>query len=282
MAATSTLLTIVVMALAPSGDAWRRAPVWRSMQSASDRGLGLPDTVLTELWRTEIPPENFAAVLSVFGSLPEEGQYDLALRLADAVAVYRLRETVEKQKFPQAHQHRKQLEGIGKAARRLLKLLGVDKAESVSGSVHIGSNLHPTATAYVLTGLYRVGTQRRPGKLASANERLATLPMLLSDLVEATEQSARETSTQRGRGGDRRAGQITAEVELMQSLIASYAALRSSFPDSGPEPAFDLPLKSFVRSGLRLVDPCLAKPSRLTDEAIRGAFNRMHKPKTES
>src|SRR5262249_54981745 len=55
---------------------------------------------------------------------------------------------------------------------------------------------------------------------------LLMLLMLLSDLVEAAEQSARETSTRHGRGGERRAGQITAEVELMQSLIASWRRSR--------------------------------------------------------
>src|SRR5262249_34725855 len=75
------------------------------------------------------------------------------------------------------------------------------------------------------------------------------------------------------RGGKRRAGP-TAEVELMQSLMESYAALRNSFPSSGPQPAFDRALKQFVRSCLRLVDPRLAEPSQITDAAIRGAFTR--------
>lgn len=51
------------------------------MQSSSDRGLDLTDSVLTELYRAQIPPENFAAVLSAFGQLTEEAQYDLATRL---------------------------------------------------------------------------------------------------------------------------------------------------------------------------------------------------------
>jgi hypothetical protein len=79
----------------------------RSMQSSSDRGLGLPDSVLTELWRAEISPETFAAALSAFGRLPEEAQYDFAVRLAKPVAIYRLRKTIEKQKFPPAHKMRR-------------------------------------------------------------------------------------------------------------------------------------------------------------------------------
>ena len=95
------------------------------------------------------------------------------------------------------------------------------------------------------------------------------------------EQCALKTGTQyrRGQGGERRTGQITAEVELVQGLIGSYAELRNRFPNSGPQSAFDQPLRKFVRSALRLVasasrfvDPNL--PTRITDAAIRGAFNR--------
>ena len=67
----------------------------------------------------------------------------------------------------------------------------------------------------------------------------------------------------------------------MQALMESYAALRSSFPNSGPQPAFDERLRKFVRSGLmlvvsasRFVDSHLPKPTRITDAAIRGALNR--------
>src|SRR5262249_45716421 len=148
---------------------------------------------LTELWRAQIPPENFAAVLSAFGRLPEEAQYDFTVLLANAVAIYRLRSTVEKQKLPPAHRRRKQLKDISTSARRILKLLGVEKAESIASGVRIGSNLHPTAITDVLTGLYRIGVQRRPETSnISAPERLATALVLLSDLVEAAEQSSRE------------------------------------------------------------------------------------------
>src|SRR5262249_16345960 len=234
-----------------SGDAWQRAPTSCSMQSSSGRELGLPDSVLTELWRAQILPENFAAVLSAFGSLPQKAQYDLAVRLANAVAIYRLRKTVEKQKFPQPHQQRKHLEGIGTAARRLLKLLGVDKAESIAGDP-IGSNLHPVATACVLTGLYRVGVQRRPQKSTTgAAERLATLLLLLSDLVEAAEQSAGNISTRSGR-----AGELTAKGELLQAIIQVYIEFRGRFPSSGAAPAFDGSLRKFVRSVLELAVSC--------------------------
>src|SRR5260370_15611474 len=134
--------------MALSGGALRRAPL---MEASSDRGFGLSDSVLTELWRAQIPPENFAALLSAFGQLLGEAQYDFVVRLLSAVATYRLRKTVERQEFPTPHEQRKQLRDISTSARRVLRLLGVTKAESIAGSVHIGSNLHPTATTYVLT-----------------------------------------------------------------------------------------------------------------------------------
>jgi hypothetical protein len=270
------------------------------MQSSSDRGLGLPDSVLTELWHAQISPEKFAAVLSAFGRLPKDAQYDLAVSLVKAVAIYRLRKVVQKQKFPRAHERRKQLKDTSTTARRLLKLLGVERAETIASGVHIASNLHPTTTTAVLIGLYKVGAQRRPEKSAiGAHERLATLLVLLSDLAEAAEQSAREISTRPGRGGDRRAGDLTAEGKLREAIIKLYIDFRERFPSSGPEPASDEPLRKFVRSGLELAVSCSHSidqdgkkiepwdmaavdrnlPKRTTDAAIRGAFHRVHKSK---
>jgi hypothetical protein len=243
----------------------------------SGDALHLPERVLIELWRGQIPPETFGAMLGAFGRLPEEGQYELALRIMNASGIYRLRKSVEKQPFARKHTQQKHLNRINSSARRLLALLGVNVTKSVAGGVRRGLNLHPTATTSLLIELYRVAVERRPATATvSADERLATLILLLSDLVEAAERCALETGTQYrpGRGGQRRAGQVTAEVQLIKTIIESYALLRNKFPSSGPRRASHRTLMQFVRSALRLVDPCLAEPSRITDEAIRGAFNR--------
>jgi hypothetical protein len=268
------------------------------MQSSRDGGLVLTDVVQTVLQPAQIPPEKFAGVLSVFGRLPEDAQYNLAVRLVNAVETYRLRKRARKQKIPQAHQRRKQLEDISTSGRRILKLLGVDNAETIASGVGLGSNLHPTTNTEVLIGLYKVGAQRRPEKSAiGARERLATLLMLLSDLVEAAERSAREVSTRPGLGGDRRTGELTPEGELIQAIIKLYIDFRNRFPSSGPKVAFDKRLRAFVRSGLDLAVRCvrlagpdgkkyepwymaaidcdLPKPTRTTDDAIRGAFRRV-------
>jgi len=250
-------------------------------------------------------------MLDAFGELPEEGQYDLAVRIIKASTIYELRKLVEPQ-FLLPHKHQSRLKRISTSAKRLLALLGINDAKSVARGVYprveiridkattpptvttVPAELpqvtiHPTATL-LLTWLYRVAVDRRPATAnVSADERLTSLILLLSDLLEAAERCALEISTQYrpGRGGDRRARQITAEVELVQGVIKSYAELRNRFPSSGPPPAFDKRLRKFVRSVLelvasasRFVDSDLPKPSRITDAAIGGAFNRcLHKPK---
>jgi len=149
--------------------------------------------------------------------------------------------------------------------------------------------------------LYRVAVERRPETAtATADERLTNLIILLSDLVAAAERSAREVSTRPGLGGDRRTGELTPEGELIQAIIKLYIDFRNRFPSSGPKAAVDKRLRTFVRSGLELAVSCvrlvgpdgkkyepwymaaidcdLPKPTRTTDDAIRGAFRRVHKP----
>jgi len=264
----------------------------------------LPISVVTELRRTQVPPEQFAAVLSAFGRLSERGQCALAVRIISVSKVYELRKLAEKQRLPlPQHQQRERCNSVSASAKRLLALLGVSEAKSVAKGVPPGTKLHPTATTNLMIELYRVAGERRPTDTGSAYERLTTLILLLSDLAEAAERCALDAGAKNRpgercaldagtqyrpvRGGDRRSGQITAEVELLQGVIKSYAELRNRFPSSGPRPAFDKRLRQFVRSVLelvaaasRFVDSNLPKPSRITDAAIRGAFNRyLHKSK---
>ena len=239
-------------------------------------------SVVTQLWRAQIPPENFAAVLSAFGRLSERGQYSLAVRIINVLQTYELRKLVEKQQLPLLHQQRECSNRIGASARGLLVLLIVEEPKSVASGVHPRS-IHPTTGPSLLIELYRVAVERRSTAAASANEQLTTLILLLSDLVEAAERCALDAGTQYrpGHGGARRTGQITADVALVQGLIESYAELRKRFPGSGPQSAFGQPLLKFMRSALKLVasashfvDPNLSEPTRITDAAIRGAFNR--------
>jgi hypothetical protein len=253
---------------------WRRiaanAIIGLAMPASSDLGLLLQ--------RGQIPPDAFIALLAAFGPLPAKRQKELAVRIINASQIYRLRKSVEKQ-FPLPHEQQKGLNGISASARGLLRLLGVNEAESVAKGVRRGS-LRRTVAQILIPSLYCVALERRPATAtAGADERLNSLVVLLSDLVEAAKRCALEARSQyrHGRGGERRAGKITAEVELLQAIFEAYACTR--FPNSGPQPAFDQALRKFVRSGLQLVDSGLSE-SRITDEAIRAAFNRygVHKP----
>ena len=261
-----------------------------STEAASSKGRDptaelenvLPGRVLTELRLGQIPPQTFGVVLDAFGPLPEVGQCDLAIRIINSLKIYELRKLVEKQQFPRRYQQKTRLTNIGASGRRMLALLGIEEAESIKQGVPRGS-IQPTVPTSLLVRLYDVGVERRPKATASADERMTTLLILLSDLVEAAERLALETGTQYrpGRGGSRRKGQITAEVQLIRAVIESYAELRNRFPNSGPPPAFDGQLRKFVRSVLTLVvsaspfvDPNLPEPNRITDDAIRAAFER--------
>ena len=261
----------------------------------------LPDLVIAELWCARIPRENFSAVLSALGRIPAEAQYDLALRLLNAVGISPiLRKVVEQQKFPRAHEQRDQLEGISTLAGRLLALLGVKRAE-VSCWRRSAGVVHPTATS-LLTWLYRVAVERRPATAAaSADERLDYLYYAAIRSCRSRRRSAREVSTRPGLGGGRRTGELTPEGELIQAIIKLYIDFRNRFPSSGPKAASDKRLRTFVRSGLELavsgvphvgpdgkkyepwhmaaIDRDLPKPTRTTDAAIRAAFQRVHKPK---
>jgi hypothetical protein len=215
----------------------------------------------------QIPSDAFAALLAAFGPLPAKRQKALVVRIINASQIYRLRKSVEKQ-FPLPHEQQKGLNGISASGRGLLALLGVNDAESVAKGVRRGS-IRPTVAAILIPWLYRVALERRPATAtAGADERLNTLVVLLSDLVEAAKRSALEARGhyRHGRGGDRRAGKISAEVELLQAIFEAYAELR-------PRPAVDQALRKFVRSGLQLVDSRLSE-TRITDEAIRAAFIR--------
>src|SRR5262249_37652318 len=132
---------------------------------------------------------------------------------------------------PLPHKQQKHLQRISASAKHLLALLGINDAKSIAhgidqlGKIDSTARIHPT-TIVLLTWLYDVGVNRRPAKATiGADERLTTLLLLLSDFAEAAERCALETGNRyrHGRGGKRRAGQVTAEVELIQAIIAIYA-----------------------------------------------------------
>lgn len=168
---------------------------------------------------------------------------------------------------------------------------------------HAPELMNPTAQLWLFVEMYKVANERRPTTATlPANALMELLLVLLSDLVAAADRcaiSARQQSIRasgRGRGGKGRDGP-TPEVTLLYALFEAYAALRNQYPNSGPAPAFSVPLMAFVRAGLALAVSSpppivaadgttyvsaekiygrldLAKKTRTTDGSIRGAFNR--------
>jgi hypothetical protein len=99
-------------------------------------------------------------------------------------------------------------------------------------------------------------------------------------------------------GGKRREGPASA-TELVEQLIKIYKAMRARYPESGSVFAFGASLKQFVRAGLafaaspqreviasdgkryrpseaRFFEDDLRKTLSITDDAIRGVFDRLH------
>ena len=120
----------------------------------------LPISVVTELGRAQIPPENFATVLSAFGRLSERGQYSLAVCIINVSQTYELRKLVEKRPLPLLRKQRECSNRIGASARGLLALLGVEEPKSVASGVRRGS-IHPTTGPSLLIELYHVAVERR-------------------------------------------------------------------------------------------------------------------------
>ena len=251
----------------------------------------LPESVLLELSRAWIEPSRFAAALAAFGPLPEAGQLELVNRLVEARAVYAFNRRHELDCNDRPSRRRDRLAEIGAAASRLLRLLHPDGVEPRPWYLH---------HALDFPAVYRVARERRPTKIASwePGERLGMLVEILDDLVALSDQALRvsEDSFSNARGGARRQGP-KATAELVQALMETYAALRMRWPESGPRLAFDKALRRFLRVGLEfavsyapisdpnggvlseqweatVIDAELAKPTRTTDAALRGIYQR--------
>jgi hypothetical protein len=267
--------------------------IWVKVEK-TDCDVGhLPYSVLVELSRAWIEHSRFADALAAFGPLPEDGQLELVNRLVDARAVYALNRRHELDRDDRPSRHRERLAEIGAGASRLLRLQHRDGVEPQPWY------LHP-AIEIAFPALYRVARSRRPTKIESwkPGERLGILAEILGDLVALSDQAIRasEDDFSNTRGGKRRQGP-KATAELVQALMETYAALRMRWPESGPRLAFDKALRRFLRVGLEfavsyapisdpnggvlseqweatVIDAELAKPTRTTDAALRGIYQR--------
>jgi hypothetical protein len=119
---------------------------------------------------------------------------------------------------------------------------------------------------------------------------------MLSDLAEVGPQAEAifQARFPKKHGGCRREGHNPA-TGLVEQLIEIYGAMRARYPESGPSPVFGKPLVRFVRAGLAFaistqtvwldgvgrpsfeaafMEANLPEPTRVTDDAIRAAFQR--------
>jgi hypothetical protein len=249
--------------------------------------FALPDPVLIALSIPGIDSARFGAVIEAFGPLPIDGQVEFANRLIFARGQYLVHRMSDCDSEAAQGVRRKRLEDIGKVAGRLLRLLHRDGADPQPW------NLHPSVTL-ALPPLCRVASEHRPKQVWDPPQGLSLLGVMLADIAEVGTQAEAifQARFSKKHGGRRREG-ITPATGLVERLIEIYGAMRAQYPESGPPPRFDKRLVKFVRAGLAFaistrtvwldgrpsfeaafMEADLALPTRVTDNAIRGAFWR--------
>jgi hypothetical protein len=257
--------------------------------SASD--LSLPCEVVDALSIPGIDRTLFPDVIEAFGPLPVDGQVELANELIRARGQYSAHRMSVCDSERNQGVRRKRLKEIGITARRLLHLLHREGVEPQPWSLH-------TAIALALPHLRRIASERRPNQIW--DQGLSPLQAMLTDLISVGEQAEAIfwSPFPKTRGGNRRKGPTPAS-DLVDQLIRIYVDKRDKFPDSGPRPAFGDDLLRFIRAALvftvsarvlyvggqrrqpseaAFIESDLAKPTRMTDDAIRGLWDRRHKP----
>lgn len=254
--------------------------------------LSLPAPVLEALSIPGIDAAGFRAVAEALGPLPVEGQVELANQLISARGQYVAHRMSVCDSDSLQGRRRERLEEIGVAAARLARLLHRD------GTDHQPSNLHPAITL-ALPHLGKLAAEHGPDQ--SWDGALSRLDAMLADLEKVGMQA--ETIFPRRfpkkHGGKRREGHDPA-TGLVERLIEIYGNIRAQYPESGPAPAYGAPLRQFVRAGLafavslppgsidsngrrwqvveaRFVETDLPRKTRITDNSIRGTFDRLHK-----
>jgi len=255
----------------------------------NERAFSLPERVISGLSNSWLDPARFLDVIQGFGSLPNEGQLQLANQLIEAREQYVYHVISLAHDTTRPSHLRNRLQAIGSTAEQLLRLLHRDGAEPAPWNTH-----------HVITGalpeLCRIGTERRPNQIWDPPQGVSLLGAMLGDLVEAgaTADAIYPVRHPERHGGNRKRGLSNPASNLIERLIDIYAELREMYPGSGPPPAVGKPLIQFVRAGLTFavsirkspdgskrpsfeaafMDPDLPKETRTTDDAIRGIFQR--------
>jgi hypothetical protein len=267
-------------------------------EANSPKAEPLPGPLLDALSYPGIDLTKFAAVIEAFGPLPIDGQVELATRLIGARGQYLAHRMYDCDTELAQAVLRKRLGSIGKAADKLVRLLHRHEAAPQPW------NLHPAITL-ALPQLCRVAAGNHPNHVWDPPQGLSLLEAMLTDLAQvgADPQAIFPSRFPKTRGGERRQGR-TAATDLLDQLIEIYVDLRARFPKGGPAPGFGPRLVTFVRASrafavsappemmgpdgkryqLReamFLKTDLVKDSTITDDAIRGVFDRRN-PQTKA
>ncbi len=258
---------------------------------SSAQTSSLPGPVLEALSLPFIDAARFGAVIEALGTLPTEEQVDLVNRLINARGEYLAHRMWVCDRESQQGVRRERLNEIGSAAGRLLRLLHRDGAKPESW------NLHPAITL-ALPHLCQLAAERDQDQ--SWDRALSQIEVLLADLekVGLKSETVFPRPFPKKHGGPRREGHKP-ETGLVERLIEIYENIRARYPESGPVPAYGAPLIQFLRAGLafavsvppesidsngrrwqltevRFLETDLPKETRVTDNAIRGIWDRLH------
>jgi len=264
----------------------------------------LSKTVLQEFGGNAFLLEHFTAVVDAIGDLPKPRQRILARQLIGARNNFRARKMIEGQNYPLPSGELRELNAIRNTAIKLLKLMGVKNPSSIpTNPFQHGMSVSQVMSSRLLPVVQRVASERRPNtEMASALQRLSSLLFVLSDLVEAANDCAKDTRTRSrsGRGGVSRHGP-TAEASLLNDLFDAYKAVKP-IRIRTKKIKFDSALRTFVKAGLALtvanatitggkgseylpvdaqwIDQKL--PRHVTVDAIRNALNRWQSSQTKA
>lgn len=216
----------------------------------------------TEATRFNLPPENLAGVLSVFGPLPEDGQRNLLDHLYIALGRYGLMTKAVRVITPSALRHR--LRMIESTARKLLRFLGVDCNKAalswflnsphvapqqrlgMLGELHLKGRAAWTQLTIASINYNGEDEERASAESAAASRRTAEAVLSLLWLCSQSSLAAQSVRVRNGSGGSR--NRSTPQNALIRDVINIYAVMRMQYPDSGNKPGYGGHMLRFIRA----------------------------------
>jgi hypothetical protein len=247
----------------------------RNGKNPSARKFFKPDEKLigAESVRFRVPPENLRSVLSAFGPIPPQGQCELLRRLYVLLTEYWYQKRITS-RVTQS-QIRNRLENVESAARRLLRLLGVNCRTLPSGLLEHLAQLTPgqqlqilqkpnvnaspdTIAQAILTSLAAANVEsptsdpdRVNQKLAAEHKQIAEAVVSVLHLHTQARVAQQKVRARKGRGGVRNRPRLAGIA--IRAAITVYVEFRQKYPHSGNKPGLGGPMLKFVQAVAVLV-----------------------------